>query len=290
MATQAQRVTELRARRAMADAARGRRPRLQRKVPEQQLPRGEQLRYQRAILAFLAEVEELIRDRVFAKLDRLVAQQQQTDPSARLDQSPAEELDEAFEEIDVEIQQRSRAGGIAAFVAAMVVGVGLFNRRQVERQLSSTLGVGLPQSEPAIPALSSAANRENVRRVRELARTTGNTAAEEASRIIRAGGSPAEARAAIEARFKVSRSRARVIARDQVNKVNAELTRVRQTAAGITSYIWRTVGDDLVRDTHEEFNGRRFTWASGSPEGHPGEPINCRCVAEPVVDDLREAL
>ena len=41
------------------------------------------------------------------------------------------------------------AGGIAVFVGAMVVGVGAFNRRQVERQLSATLGVGRAEQRMA---------------------------------------------------------------------------------------------------------------------------------------------
>lgn len=48
-------------------------------------------------------------------------------------------------------------------------------------------------------------------------------------------------------------------------------------------YIWRTVGDDKVRDAHAQYNGtvRDF---SDSPD--PGEDYNCRCWAEPVSDAI----
>lgn len=78
---------------------------------------------------------------------------------------------------------------------------------------------------------------------------------------------------------------ARLVAHDQVNKLNGKLNQTRQEAAGITNFIWRTQGDDRVREAHEAINGQTFKWAEGAPiEGLPGEPINCRCHGEPVVD------
>lgn len=44
-------------------------------------------------------------------------------------------------------------------------------------------------------------------------------------------------------------------------------------------YIWRTVGDNKVRDSHAELNGTIRDLAD-SPD--PGEEFNCRCWADPV--------
>jgi len=44
-------------------------------------------------------------------------------------------------------------------------------------------------------------------------------------------------------------------------------------------YIWRSVGDDKVRDAHAAFNGT-VRDLDDSPD--PGEEFNCRCWAEPV--------
>lgn len=77
-------------------------------------------------------------------------------------------------------------------------------------------------------------------------------------------------------------SRARRIARDQTSKLNGQLTEARQTGLGITHYIWRTSGDERVRDSHASHEGGRFAWDDPpSGTGHPGEDINCRCTAEP---------
>lgn len=63
----------------------------------------------------------------------------------------------------------------------------------------------------------------------------------------------------------------------------------RQREAGVCQYIWGTVGDERVRDSHADNEGQIFSW-DNPPEdtGHPGDEDNCRCSAEPVVDGLHE--
>lgn len=79
---------------------------------------------------------------------------------------------------------------------------------------------------------------------------------------------------------------ARRIARDQVNKLNGNLTRSRQTALGITRYRWRTALDERVRVAHAEREGVIFAWDSPPPDGNPGQPILCRCYGEAVLEDV----
>ncbi len=81
-------------------------------------------------------------------------------------------------------------------------------------------------------------------------------------------------------------SRAKTIARDQTSKLTSELTQVRQQSAGIESYIWVTVGDgNRVRPSHRQNNGKVFRWDKPPSEtGHPGNDINCRCIAQPIIN------
>jgi len=86
----------------------------------------------------------------------------------------------------------------------------------------------------------------------------------------------------------ISKRRARLIARDQVSKLNGALNQIRQDDLGITHYIWRTSEDERVRETHQENNGKRFAWDSPPAEtGHPGEDIQCRCTADPDLRGMR---
>jgi SPP1 gp7 family putative phage head morphogenesis protein len=81
-----------------------------------------------------------------------------------------------------------------------------------------------------------------------------------------------------------NKRRARVIARDQVGKITGEFNRLRQKELGISHYRWRTAGDESVRSEHKKLNGRRFAWDETPPGGdRPGQAIQCRCVAEPII-------
>ncbi|GBF05854.1 head morphogenesis protein [Deinococcus aerius] len=83
----------------------------------------------------------------------------------------------------------------------------------------------------------------------------------------------------IRDRASVSRSRATLIARNEVGNAAGFAMRESQKEAGCTHYIWRSASDDRVRPEHKARNGKVFAWNKPPADGHPGEPINCRCVA-----------
>ena len=65
------------------------------------------------------------------------------------------------------------------------------------------------------------------------------------------------------------------------------LTELRQTSIGVTDYVWSTSGDERVRPEHAARNGKVYKWSEPPAGGHPGEDIQCRCRAIPVLDDLK---
>lgn len=96
----------------------------------------------------------------------------------------------------------------------------------------------------------------------------------------------------LEARFKVPRRRAELIARDQNNKATAVFTRVRYQEMGIEYAIWlHSAGGKSPRKTHVANSGKRYKvsegWFDPDPKVRkyiwPGFLINCKCVARPVV-------
>jgi SPP1 gp7 family putative phage head morphogenesis protein len=109
----------------------------------------------------------------------------------------------------------------------------------------------------------------------------------------------------IQGRLKVGKARARLIARDQTNKFNASAQQTSQRAAGITQYRWSTSKDNAVRgrpggeyakskENHWALEGKIFSWndppliPGTSERAHPGERIQCRCVAVPVIPLFEE--
>ncbi len=88
----------------------------------------------------------------------------------------------------------------------------------------------------------------------------------------------------IEREFDVTKSRAKLIARDQTAKVNASLNAHRAKANGSIEYIWKTSKDERVRSRHKKLEGKRFKWSSQGSVccGHPSDDVNCRCTARAV--------
>ena len=86
-------------------------------------------------------------------------------------------------------------------------------------------------------------------------------------------------------RTGVARSRARLIARDQIGKIQGQLNAKRQQKAGVNKFEWSTSNDERVRPEHRRLNGQIFEYPNGHPkEGIPGQPIQCRCSAIPVLE------
>lgn len=86
----------------------------------------------------------------------------------------------------------------------------------------------------------------------------------------------------------VTKNRAKLIARDQLGKINSRLSQIRQQSLGITHYFWSTSHDERVRDRHRRWDGDRIAWDTPTIDGHPGQAIQCRCTAIPDMDFLME--
>jgi SPP1 gp7 family putative phage head morphogenesis protein len=96
----------------------------------------------------------------------------------------------------------------------------------------------------------------------------------------------------------ITTRRAKFIARDQTQKAVSQLNQARQLDSGITEYKWLTSEDERVvgnpsglypkgnskHMNHFKRNGKIFKWSAPPADGHPGNAINCRCVAIPVIN------
>lgn len=87
----------------------------------------------------------------------------------------------------------------------------------------------------------------------------------------------------LEKQLEVETNRAVLIGSDQVGKLNGNLMQYYQQSAGIEEYRWQTMQDSRVRPRHRARQGKIFRWDEPPEDGHPGEAIRCRCVADPVI-------
>ncbi|MEC6741835.1 phage minor head protein [Acinetobacter baumannii] len=80
--------------------------------------------------------------------------------------------------------------------------------------------------------------------------------------------------------------RARLIASDQMGKINGQINQARQLSMGVETYTWQTARDERVRPDHQHKQGKTFRWDLPPEGGHPGQPIRCRCTALPNYEDI----
>lgn len=88
---------------------------------------------------------------------------------------------------------------------------------------------------------------------------------------------------------KVTAARATLIARTETSRAAVTLTQARAMYAGSPGYIWRTVDDADVRETHQKMEGQYVPWETPPKTDknldpyHAGCGPNCRCFPEPVL-------
>jgi len=110
---------------------------------------------------------------------------------------------------------------------------------------------------------------------------------------MRAGYAPSVIARNLQEKSGISRKRAKFIARDQTAKLNGELTKLRNQAAGIEYFRWSTSKDGRVGEDHRRAAERDvgygpgvYRWDKPPKEGIPGRATrpNCRCSAAPVFE------
>lgn len=124
----------------------------------------------------------------------------------------------------------------------------------------------------------------NVAMIKNLNHTIIEPLEELLLRRVRAGHSTSQTVLEIRALTHATEDKAAFWARDQTGKILGQMNAERHKNAGIKKFKWRDSDDESVRITHKERNGKVYSY-DDPPDGElPGEPYNCRCIAQPVFD------
>lgn len=147
-------------------------------------------------------------------------------------------------------------------------------------------------SESAPPAMIEAWATKNAGLIRKLQPEAISDMQRMVFRGVADGTTTSDLSKQIKARFGVDDRKADFWARDQVSKLNGNITAAKQKSLGVEEYVWVTSGDERVRPTHRANNGKRFRWDTPPPvTGHPGHDYNDRCTARAVLPgDTAESL
>lgn len=161
------------------------------------------------------------------------------------------------------------------------------NHAQTTAAINNALGVDVSrfiQSSPSIREAIDAAMIENVNLIKSIQSQYLDKVRLAITPNALSGQRPSAVIDQLMEVGSVSESRARLIARDQANKLNSALTKARQTTLGVSRYRWSTSGDERVRSSHAALDGKVFSWDDPPAVGHPGEDIQCRCIAIPLFE------
>lgn len=254
-----------------------------RRAPVQQPPNTQERDYARQMLAILEVITAEVEKRVLPVVPMLVEQRSRNDGHRR----DVGELDTLFQGILGVLGRRATTGALAGVAQNTAQATVAHQRTQLERSVEAQLGVSLVADSNLAPIINGFVD-ENLGLIRSLSQDVLTDAQATVSRGIQGGLRAEEISKQLEERFGVARNRARLIARDQTNKLFGKVQEKRQTDLGVTHFIWRTVNDERTRPEHAARSGKRYSWAK-PPQGEiPGEPIGCRCYAEPDLSTVTE--
>ena len=171
-----------------------------------------------------------------------------------------------------------------------------FGDKEFEKTLEKGIHVNLPLSSPWWEDMRNSWAEDNYTLITSNAKnyvSKINTLTEQA---IVNGMSPGKLKNEIKkATEGLSDKHCKLLARDQMGKLNGQITQAQMQEVGLDLYVWSTSYDDRVRDSHALMEGLlcRYddasvcsydngkTWVarpSGAVDLHPGQDIQCRCV------------
>lgn len=270
-------------------------------------PKNLERSYQKRLKKLLALIKESVRVNVVAKLPELVAQadiERGKKDSERVDVSVFKQLKETIESTKSSLSKPLSKNSLNNIAKEMAGDTSKFNREKLGDAFKALVGIDLATDDPFMSELLEVFAEDNVELITNVTEDLLSGIQADISQGLRRGSRAPDIAKKIlgrvkdkdgfKSRFAKAESRANLIARDQISKLNGDINRQRQENVGVKKFIWRTSNDARVRDSHK-LEGEVFTWSGKKSENgkskprsglNPGEDFNCRCYAEPFLEDL----
>jgi SPP1 gp7 family putative phage head morphogenesis protein len=257
-----------------------RRRRRRRRLPQWRRPAGVESRYATMLISMVNVVQALAKQYIGQNLQRWAQESNNVRGDSTRTDAWYDELERAVEQIRISLSTDPpfRAERLARNIANET---DVFNKTQWVKITRAAVGVKILTDEQWILNTVEPFVKANVHLITELADDHINSIRDTVMRGVRSGARHEQIAKELFAsnipgtKYRNAKNRAKLIARDQVGKLNGQLTEQRQKDVGVDEYIWHTSGDSRVRDEHASRNGKRFKWSEPPWDGHPGEPINC---------------
>lgn len=161
------------------------------------------------------------------------------------------------------------------------------------RKASGYLTLKVPDMPGALADKITAATVENVALIKSIPQQYHDRIVSAVMVSVQTGGKgAADVMKEIRHIGGLSEKRAHLIATDQTRKVTSAMNAERAKSVGMRKFRWLHSGGSAdPRELHVQMNGRVFDYddppiidRKTGERGYPGQLINCRCVAIPVID------
>ena len=258
-------------------------------------PQGVEREFQRALNAYMRLVNETVKEHM-PEIQSAARTEQEANRRTDDGSDLMSAIEKAFGRMDVDLDKKLEKFGLRQKLESLANRTRKLSISEWKRAVKSTLGIDILDDyylgEFYRHELQSWID-ENVSLIQSIPKEALNEMHNIVSQGFKTGRTMTSMVWDIRNTYNVKKSSARLLARDQLGKLNSKLAQQQQTDAGVQEYTWRTAGDGRVRDAHRNLNRKRFRWDQppvvsepGKPERrcHPGEDYQCRCVAIPVFD------
>ena len=252
--------------------------------PKWLFPLNAEKQYDRVLYSLTRELKRLIKEILLPEIPSMIVEVQNKTPNDRNDDFLVR-----LNRLIIYVGQAIGNKVNTTILESEAVGVQIarFNKQQFEKTNRYALGFDIFVDEPWLADQLKLFSSQNAQLIKSIPQQELERVAGDIERGLQQGLRFTEISKGLQKSFGITHRRARLIARDQTTKLNASLTKLRQQEVGVEEYIWQTSGDERVRKTHRANDGKKFRWDSPPKvTGHPGNDINCRCVARPVVNTL----
>lgn len=252
-------------------------------VPRWQYPHKSELFYKTQLLDIVDLINESLHSQLIPILPKLQLEISSQRPDLKNDDF-IDNLNGTIDNMQIFVDKNQPQPDVLASTTGQ--DISLFNHEQMQKIMRHAFGVNVFSQEPWLTTQLDLFTQQNVDLIKDITDKALNNIKGIVARGFSSGNSLRDIQSDLEARIGFTKNRAKLIARDQTSKLNGQLTQLRQTENGIDSYVWATAGDERVRDTHAANEARTFRWDDPPATGNPGDEVNCRCTAIPVLKDL----
>lgn len=268
-------------------------------------PQQAEREYQRITNAYMRLLNQILKEHLpeirdaanaerLTRTDAAASSKQQGKGKVKYDPHLTLTLTAVFDQMAAELERAVNGFGLYGKLQAMSRLTRKLTIREWKRAVKSTLGIDLMDDYYTGELYRSLMEQwvdENLALIKTIPQDTLGDMRKIVLDAYKSGTPTTTVVQQIQHAYSVTRRHAQLLARDQISKLNGQITKQQQKDAGVNEYMWSIVEDGHVRAGHAKLNHKRFSWddppvvdEKTGRRCHPGQDYQCRCSALAIFD------